>query len=83
MRMSKDMKKKYEESIANTPGPVSLDDIPKVIIDYKGLLSYAKEKGCKPDELSFDELKTFAEELVPGELEKVKEIFEKATRIRK
>lgn len=63
--------KKYRESLANTPGPVDKESIPKVRIDYKGLLKFAKEKGVTPADLSFEETLPFMTELVEGELDKV------------
>ena len=66
--------KKYKESLAATPGPVTNEFIPKVRIDYKGLLEFAKKKGVSPSDLSFEETLPFMTELVPGELEKVKAI---------
>ena len=63
--------KKYKESLASTPGSVDKESIPKVRIDYKGLIKLAKEKGVTPAELSFEETLPFMTELVKGELEKV------------
>lgn len=42
----------YRESLANTPGPILLKDIPKMVIDYRGLIKYAREKGVQPAMLS-------------------------------
>ena len=50
---------KYEESLKNTPGPVRLADLPPMVIDYRGLLAYAKEKGVQPGMLSKKEKMTF------------------------
>ena len=69
--------KAYVESVMKTPGPPPNDEIPKVRIDYKGLLAYAEEKCVTPEELSFEETLPFLEELKEGELEKVKEVKKK------
>ena len=50
---------KYNESLKNTPGPVRLQDLPPMVIDYRGLLAYAKKKGVQPGMLSEEEKKTF------------------------
>ena len=50
---------KYKESLKNTPGPVRLQDLPPMVIDYRGLLAYAKKKGVQPGMLSEEEKKTF------------------------
>lgn len=63
--------KNYKESLANTPGPVSKESIPKVRIDYKGLLEFAKKRGVTPADLSFEDTLPFMTELSEGELDKV------------
>ena len=68
--------KKYSESLSQTPGPVPPESIPKVKIDYEGLISYARDKGVTPAELSFEESARYMTELVPGEMKKVREISE-------
>jgi hypothetical protein len=50
---------KYRESLKNTPGPVRLQDLPPMVIDYRGLLAYAKEKGVQPGMLSEKEKMSF------------------------
>ena len=50
---------KYRESLEKTPGPVKLQDLPPMVIDYRGLLAYAKEKGVQPGFLSEEEKKAF------------------------
>ena len=50
---------RYNESLAQTPGPILPKDLPLVTVDYRGLLSYAKQKGIDPSELSDDEKKRF------------------------
>lgn len=66
--------KKYKDSLMATPGPVPTESIPKVRIDYKGLIAYARKKGVYPADLSFEETLPFMTELVPGELLKVAQI---------
>jgi len=58
-------------SFENTPGPVPTSQVPKVRIDYKGLLSYAKKEGVTPAELSQEEKMRFVTELRPGEITKL------------
>ena len=50
---------KYKESLKNTPGPVRLQDLPPMVIDYRGLLAYAKKKGVQPGMLSEKEKMSF------------------------
>ncbi|MBO7664234.1 MAG: hypothetical protein J6U01_12795 [Clostridia bacterium] len=50
---------KYKESLKNTPGPVRLQDLPPMVIDYRGLLEYAKKKGVHPGMLSEKEKMSF------------------------
>lgn len=50
---------KYKESLKNTPGPIRLQDLPPMVIDYRGLLAYAKEKGVQPGMLSDEEKNSF------------------------
>jgi len=51
--------KKYQESLKNNPGPISISQIPKVKIDYKGLIAYAKAKNMRPGDLSDEEKNKF------------------------
>lgn len=43
---------RYRASLRETPGPISLGDCPKVKMDLRGLMSYAREKGVHTAELS-------------------------------
>lgn len=51
--------KKYKESLVNMPDPILLSQCPKIRLDLKGLLQYAKEKGVKVIELSEKEKAAF------------------------
>lgn len=51
--------KKYNEILKTMPQPISLSQIPKVKIDYKGLKEYAKAKGVAPAHLSDAEKNQF------------------------
>lgn len=51
--------KKYNEILKTMPQPISLSQIPKVKIDYKGLKEYAKAKGVAPAHLSDSEKNKF------------------------
>ena len=42
----------YRASLLDTPGPISLEDCPKVKMDLRGLMAYAREKGVHAAELS-------------------------------
>ena len=55
----KGLMQRYKESLKNTPGPVRLQDLPPMVIDYRGLLAYAKEKGVQPGLLSEQEKMAF------------------------
>ena len=50
---------RYKESLERTPGPVRIEDLPPMVIDYRGLIEYAKKKGVHPVELSESEKKDF------------------------
>ena len=50
---------RYKESLKNTPGPIRMEDMPPMVIDYRGLLAYAKEKGVQPGYLSEEEKMSF------------------------
>ena len=50
---------KYNDSLANTPGPVSLMDLPKVTIDYRALAKYIRENGITKAGLTEEEKSRF------------------------
>ena len=50
---------KYKESLEKTPGPIRLQDLPPMVIDYRGLLAYAKKKGVQPGMLSDEEKNSY------------------------
>ena len=50
--------KNYRESLKNTPGPESVVYEPAAV-DYQELVSYAREKGILPCDLSEREKKSF------------------------
>ena len=54
--------KKYKESLANMPDHILLSQCPKLRLDLKGLMQYAKEKGVKVIELSEKEKAAFIKE---------------------
>ena len=54
--------KKYKESLANMPDPILISQCPKLRLDLKGLMQYAKEKGVKVIELSEKEKAAFIKE---------------------
>ena len=50
------MQVRYKESLLNTPEPTS---VPKLKIDYKALIEYARSKNILPGELSDEEKARF------------------------
>ncbi len=48
----------YEEILKNTPGPISLSDLP-FGVRYKDLLDYAQQKGVPVKDLSEEEKMMF------------------------
>ena len=50
---------KYKNSLNNTPGPILLKDMPRMVVDYRGLIKYANEKGVQPAELTENEKRRF------------------------
>ncbi len=52
------MRMKYKELLASTPEPVLLSQI-HGIMDLRGLMEYAKEKGVKVAQLSWEEKQLF------------------------
>ena len=44
--------KKYRESLARTPEPILLSQCPKIKLDLRGLMQYAKDKGVKVADLT-------------------------------
>ena len=50
---------KYKNSLNNTPGPILLKDMPRMVVDYRGLIKYANEKGVRPLDLTENEKRRF------------------------
>ncbi len=50
---------RYRESLAQTPGPIMQDDLPRVIVDLRGISAYARERGVQPAQLSEEEKALF------------------------
>ena len=51
--------KKYKESLSRTPGPIMQSQIPKVKLDMRGMVKYAKERGIAPIDLTQEEKERF------------------------
>ena len=51
--------KRYYEQLENMDGPVLPSELPRVKIDIRGALAYAKEKGVEVASLSDEEKKLF------------------------
>lgn len=51
--------KRYRDSLAMMPEPIMLSQCPKIKLDLRGLMKYAKEKGKKVVELTEEEKKVF------------------------
>ena len=47
--------KKYKESLSRTPGPIMQSQIPKIKLDIRGLVRYAKERDVVPIDLTQEE----------------------------
>lgn len=60
-----------EQTILSEPRPYAIDEIPKVNIDYRGLISYAHSVGKTVPELSDDEKDMF---IIDSSIDKVKKI---------
>ena len=54
--------RRYKESLAKMPEPILLSQFPKVKLDLRGLMQYAKEKGVKVIELTEKEKAAFIKE---------------------
>lgn len=54
--------KKYKESLAHMPEPILLSQCPKINLNLRGLMQYAKEKGVKVIELTDEERSEFIKE---------------------
>ena len=51
--------KRYKVSLANMPEPILLSQCPKIKLDLRGLMKYAREKGVKVIELTEKEKEAF------------------------
>ena len=51
--------KRYRESLARTPEPILLSQCPRIILDLRGMMKYAKSNRKKVIELTEDERKHF------------------------
>ena len=51
--------RRYKESLAKMSDPVLLSQCPKVRLDLRGLMRYAKEKGVKVTDLTEKEKAVF------------------------
>ncbi len=56
--------RKYKESLEKTPGPVMPSQLPKVKLDMRGLVRYAREKGVEPILLTEEEKSRFMTPMV-------------------
>ena len=59
---------KYAKILKNTPEPILEDQIPKIKIDYKGLISYAHSRGVSVHDLSDDEKNKFISDTTIAEI---------------
>lgn len=51
--------KKYKESLKNTPEPIMPSQVPKINLDLRGLMTYAKSVGKKVVDLTEKEKNMF------------------------
>ena len=56
--------KKYKESLIRTPGPIMPSQIPKVKLDMRGMVKYAKERDIAPLDLTQEEKERFMTPMV-------------------
>lgn len=54
--------RRYKESLAKMPEPILLSQSPKIKLDLRGLMQYAKKKGVKVIELTEKEKALFVKE---------------------
>lgn len=54
--------RRYEESLAKMPEPILLSQSPKIELDLRGLMQYAKKKDVKVIELAEREKVLFVKE---------------------
>ena len=54
--------RRYKESLAKVPEPILLSQSPKIKLDLRGLMQYAKKKGVKVIELTGREKVLFVKE---------------------
>lgn len=54
--------RRYKESLAKMPEPILLSQSPKIKLDLRGLMQYAKKKGVKVIELTEKEKAMFVKE---------------------
>ena len=54
--------RRYKESLAKVPEPILLSQSPKIKLDLRGLMQYAKKKGVKVIELTEKEKAMFVKE---------------------
>lgn len=54
--------RRYKESLAKMPEPILLSQSPKIRLDLRGLMQYAKKKGVKVIELTEKEKAMFVKE---------------------
>lgn len=48
------------------PQPVPFAELPKVKMDFRGILRYAKEHGLDPNELSMEEREKYCHKIING-----------------
>lgn len=50
---------KYYMALKDMPQPVPFIELPKVKMDFRAILKYAKEKNLNPNDLSMEEREKF------------------------
>ena len=50
---------RYRNFLESCPGPILLSQCPRVKMDMRGMVKYAKDKGVQPIDLSDEEKKKF------------------------
>lgn len=51
--------RRYKESLSITPEPIMPSQLPKVRLDMRGMVEYAKSRGVAPNSLTVEEKRKF------------------------
>ncbi|MCR4745920.1 MAG: hypothetical protein K5894_11930 [Lachnospiraceae bacterium] len=51
--------KNYYNIVNNTPGPTPFSELPKIRIDFRAIVDYARKHNLHPNDLSMEEREKF------------------------